>query len=97
MEHVEELCENLCILHRIKTAERFIENQQFRLMQDGRNELDFLLVSFRQLFLDPVNVELLKEAVISLKNSGVSIVFSSHRMEHVDRESAVQAYAGRPK
>ncbi|QEY88689.1 ABC transporter, ATP-binding protein [Bacillus amyloliquefaciens] len=34
--------------------------------------------------LDPVNVELLKEAVISLKNSGVSIVFSSHRMEHVE-------------
>lgn len=34
--------------------------------------------------LDPVNVELLKEAVISLKNSGVSILFSSHRMEHVE-------------
>ena len=27
--------------------------------------------------LDPVNVELLKEAVISLKNSGVSIVFQA--------------------
>ncbi|MBD5071963.1 ATP-binding cassette domain-containing protein, partial [Xanthomonas citri pv. citri] len=34
--------------------------------------------------LDPVNVELLKEAVISLKNSGVSILFSGHRMEHVE-------------
>ncbi|NPC92066.1 ABC transporter ATP-binding protein [Bacillus sp. WMMC1349] len=34
--------------------------------------------------LDPVNVELLKEAVIALKDSGVSIVFSSHRMEHVE-------------
>ncbi|MDA7028418.1 ABC transporter ATP-binding protein [Bacillus sp. CLL-7-23] len=34
--------------------------------------------------LDPVNVELLKEAVIGLKDSGVSIVFSSHRMEHVE-------------
>ncbi|WP_246938861.1 ABC transporter ATP-binding protein [Bacillus pinisoli] len=34
--------------------------------------------------LDPVNVELLKNAVIDLKNKGTSIVFSSHRMEHVE-------------
>ncbi|WP_078548974.1 ABC transporter ATP-binding protein [Litchfieldia alkalitelluris] len=34
--------------------------------------------------LDPVNVELLKEAVLQLKNEGTSIVFSSHRMEHVE-------------
>jgi ABC-2 type transport system ATP-binding protein len=34
--------------------------------------------------LDPVNVELLKEAVVDLKNGGTSIVFSSHRMEHVE-------------
>ncbi|MGP4038296.1 ABC transporter ATP-binding protein [Gracilibacillus sp. D59] len=34
--------------------------------------------------LDPVNVELLKKAVIELKNAGTSIVFSSHRMEHVE-------------
>jgi ABC-2 type transport system ATP-binding protein len=34
--------------------------------------------------LDPVNVELLKEAVLDLKNKGATIVFSSHRMEHVE-------------
>lgn len=34
--------------------------------------------------LDPVNVEMLKSAVIDLKNDGTSIVFSSHRMEHVE-------------
>ncbi|MFC4322146.1 ABC transporter ATP-binding protein [Litchfieldia salsa] len=34
--------------------------------------------------LDPVNVELLKDAVLQLKNNGTSIVFSSHRMEHVE-------------
>lgn len=34
--------------------------------------------------LDPVNVELLKDAVIQLKNSGTTIVFASHRMEHVE-------------
>ncbi|WP_077623149.1 ABC transporter ATP-binding protein [Sediminibacillus massiliensis] len=34
--------------------------------------------------LDPVNVEMLKKAVVDLKNQGTSIVFSSHRMEHVE-------------
>ncbi|MGM0876274.1 MAG: ABC transporter ATP-binding protein [Bacillota bacterium] len=34
--------------------------------------------------LDPVNVELLKKAVVDLKESGTSIVFASHRMEHVE-------------
>ncbi|RSL33355.1 ATP-binding cassette domain-containing protein [Salibacterium salarium] len=34
--------------------------------------------------LDPVNVELLKQAVVELKERGTSIVFSSHRMEHVE-------------
>ncbi|MFG6121244.1 ABC transporter ATP-binding protein [Thalassobacillus sp. B23F22_16] len=34
--------------------------------------------------LDPVNVEQLKKAVIDLKTGGTTIVFSSHRMEHVE-------------
>lgn len=34
--------------------------------------------------LDPINVEMLKKAVIDLKNKGTSIVFSSHRMDHVE-------------
>lgn len=34
--------------------------------------------------LDPVNVEMLKEAVLSLRENGATIVFSSHRMEHVE-------------
>ncbi|MBT2694422.1 ABC transporter ATP-binding protein [Bacillus sp. ISL-55] len=34
--------------------------------------------------LDPVNVEQLKEAVLELKNAGTTIVFASHRMEHVE-------------
>lgn len=34
--------------------------------------------------LDPVNVEMLKKAVVELKEQGTSIVFSSHRMEHVE-------------
>lgn len=34
--------------------------------------------------LDPVNVELLKNAIIEFRNDGATIVFSSHRMDHVE-------------
>ena len=34
--------------------------------------------------LDPINVEMMKEAVMDIKESGTSIVFSSHQMEHVE-------------
>lgn len=34
--------------------------------------------------LDPVNVELLKSTVKELREGGTSIVFSTHRMEHVE-------------
>lgn len=34
--------------------------------------------------LDPINVELLKSVVKTLKAEGVTILFSSHRMEHVE-------------
>ncbi len=34
--------------------------------------------------LDPVNVELLKNAVTSIAKEGTTIIFSSHRMEHVE-------------
>lgn len=34
--------------------------------------------------LDPVNVELLKSTVKELRDNGASILFSTHRMEHVE-------------
>ncbi|WP_211747266.1 ATP-binding cassette domain-containing protein [Paenibacillus sp. Marseille-Q4541] len=34
--------------------------------------------------LDPVNVELLKSTVKEMRNEGTSILFSTHRMEHVE-------------
>lgn len=34
--------------------------------------------------LDPINVELFKEEILELKEKGTSIIFSSHRMEHVE-------------
>lgn len=48
--------------------------------------------------LDPVNVEQLKEAVLELKEQGTTIVFSSHRMEHVEEmcEHLCIMHRGRP-
>lgn len=34
--------------------------------------------------LDPVNVEMLKKAIIDFRNTGATILFSSHRMDHVE-------------
>ncbi len=34
--------------------------------------------------LDPINVELFKQVIMEMKNKGTSIIFSSHRMEHVE-------------
>lgn len=48
--------------------------------------------------LDPLNVELLKEAVLDLKENGTTIVFSSHRMEHVEEmcENLCIMHKGKP-
>ena len=34
--------------------------------------------------LDPINVEMFKGVILDLKKKGTSIIFSSHRMEHVE-------------
>ena len=34
--------------------------------------------------LDPINVELFKKVILDLQKKGTSIIFSSHRMEHVE-------------
>ena len=34
--------------------------------------------------LDPVNVEMLKKAILNIQKEGATIVFSSHRMDHVE-------------
>ena len=34
--------------------------------------------------LDPINVEILKRSVIEMKEKGATIIFSTHRMEHVE-------------
>lgn len=34
--------------------------------------------------LDPINIELFKKLILELKSNGTSIIFSSHRMDHVE-------------
>ena len=34
--------------------------------------------------LDPISVEELKKAILKLKKEGKTIIFSSHRMEHIE-------------
>jgi len=34
--------------------------------------------------LDPINIELFKKLIMELKSEGTSIIFSSHRMDHVE-------------
>ncbi len=34
--------------------------------------------------LDPINIELFKKLILELKSEGTSIIFSSHRMDHVE-------------
>ena len=34
--------------------------------------------------LDPINIELFKSVILELKDKGTSIIFSSHRMDHVE-------------
>lgn len=48
--------------------------------------------------LDPVNVEMLKNAVIELKENGMTIVFSSHQMDHVEQmcENLCILHKGKP-
>ena len=46
---------------------------------------DYLILDEAFSGLDPVNVELLKETILSLRDEGKTILFSSHRMEHVEQ------------
>ena len=48
--------------------------------------------------LDPINVELMKEAIYKLQKSGCSIIFSSHQMEHIENfcEKLIILVKGKP-
>lgn len=80
-------------LHRFKVPE-YADKKVEELSKGNQQKIQFIaavihkpkLLILDEPFsgLDPVNVEQLKEAVVDLKNGGTTIVFASHRMEHVE-------------
>ena len=48
------------------------------------NEPELLILDEPFSGLDPLNIELFKNVILELKDKGTSIIFSSHRMDHVE-------------
>ncbi len=48
------------------------------------NEPSLLILDEPFSGLDPINIELFKSVILDLKQKGTSIIFSSHRMDHVE-------------
>lgn len=58
--------------------------QKIQLLASMLHEPELLILDEPFSGLDPVNVELLKRAVKDLNDKGSTIIYSSHRMEHVE-------------
>lgn len=58
--------------------------QKIQLLASMLHKPELLILDEPFSGLDPVNVELLKSAVKDLNNAGTTIIYSSHRMEHVE-------------
>ena len=48
------------------------------------NEPELLILDEPFSGLDPINIELFKSVILELKEKGTSIIFSAHRMDHVE-------------
>ncbi len=58
--------------------------QKIQFISAIMNEPKLLILDEPFSGLDPINVELFKNIILDLKEKGTSIIFSSHRMEHVE-------------
>lgn len=58
--------------------------QKIQLLASMLHQPELLILDEPFSGLDPVNVELLKSAVKDLNDQGSTIIYSSHRMEHVE-------------
>ncbi|MDP5275326.1 ABC transporter ATP-binding protein [Chengkuizengella axinellae] len=58
--------------------------QKIQFIASVIHDPEFLILDEAFSGLDPVNVELLKKAVKDLRDKGTCILFSTHRMEHVE-------------
>lgn len=93
MNKADILTELITWLDRFKVPE-YLEKKVEELSKGNQQKIQFIsavihkpkLLILDEPFsgLDPINVELLKEAVVDLKDRGTSIVFSSHQMDHVE-------------
>ncbi|WP_449125955.1 ABC transporter ATP-binding protein [Staphylococcus chromogenes] len=72
--------------HRDKKIESLSKGnqQKVQLLASMIHEPQLLILDEPFSGLDPVNIELLKKAVIDLNQQGTTIIFSSHRMEHIE-------------
>jgi len=107
MDKKEALTELKSWLERFKISD-YLEKKVEELSKGNQQKIQFIsavlhkpkLLILDEPFsgLDPVNVEQLKSAVIDLKNAGTTIVFSSHRMEHVEEmcENLCIMHKGKP-
>lgn len=58
--------------------------QKIQFIVSNLHNPDFLILDEPFSGLDPISVEELKKCIVELKQSGKTIVFSSHRMDHVE-------------
>jgi len=58
--------------------------QKIQFIVSNLHNPEFLILDEPFSGLDPVSVEELKKCIIELKNEGKTIIFSSHRMDHVE-------------
>lgn len=58
--------------------------QKIQFIVSNLHEPDFLILDEPFSGLDPISVEELKKCILELKEQGKTIIFSSHRMDHVE-------------
>ena len=58
--------------------------QKIQFIVSNLHEPDFLILDEPFSGLDPISVEELKKCILELKKQGKTIIFSSHRMDHVE-------------
>lgn len=58
--------------------------QKIQFIVSNLHNPDFLILDEPFSGLDPISVEELKKCIMELKNQGKTIIFSSHRMDHVE-------------
>ncbi len=58
--------------------------QKIQFIVSNLHEPDFLILDEPFSGLDPISVEELKKCIVELKKEGKTIIFSSHRMDHVE-------------